>query len=125
MTTHPESIAVGQNAADQPFTLVIGPTAEDGTNLLVIHEDGRVEGTVESASEAGAHFVQCLRDNFGWGLGITDAQVEAAQRALRYHGDDYRESPYSPWRCQCGVLSSAQHDRDSVRSALEAARGAA
>ena len=111
MTTHPESIAVGQNAADQPFTLVIGPTAEDGTNLLVIHEDGRVEGTVESASEAGAHFVQHLRDNFGWGLGITDAQVEAAREAYRRAtrentGPDYREG-------------------DWMRAALEAARGAA
>lgn len=38
--------------------------AQDGRDLLKIHPDGRVEGEIEDASEAGRRFVEAIRGEY-------------------------------------------------------------
>lgn len=84
----------------EPSTVSI--MATDGRTLLAIHPDGRVEGAVEDANEAGSRFVEALRlflaqatPTIQWGIDYGDDDDEprqcseemARKRASKEFGD--------------------------------------
>lgn len=66
----------------QPTYASLRIDGADGRGLLVIHDDGRVEGAIEDASEAAAVFVRSLREQ--WGMTPTakaDPEVDLDERS--------------------------------------------